>query len=740
MSSNPFDRLAPFIQEYIYSHEWTELRDIQVEACKVIFDTDAHLLLVSGTASGKTEAAFLPVLTLLHQDPSAGVGALYIGPLKALINDQFVRLQALLKEADIPVWHWHGDVSPAEKKKLLSERRGVLQITPESLEGMLMNRTAILPELFCGLRFVVIDEVHAFMTSDRGRQVLCQLQRLGELIGVQPRRIGLSATLGDCSLAELWLASGTQRKVITPKASAGRKLRLGVEHFYESIPTEVEDDGNSVNQPATLGRQVEPRDRYIYGLCKGRKSLIFSNSRSDAESIIGSLRQIAESEHMPDIFHVHHGSISASLREAAEQAMRDPEQSAVTAATLSLELGIDIGQLEHVIQMQAPYSVSSFLQRLGRSGRRGQPSEMQFVCSEMKLSGQEMLLKRIPWTLLQTIAILQLYLEEGQWIEPIPPRKYPFSLLYHQTMSVLAGRGDLSPGALAERVLSLSPFQNISLDDFRILLRHLIAIGHVQQMDEGGLIVGLEGERIVRNYRFYAVFAENPEFTVYEGSNEIGTIMTALPPGERFGLAGRAWEVMDIDPKRLTIQVERVKGKVETYWRGVGGVLHTRILQMMRQALLDSRMYAYLQPGAAARLKEARQLILGNNLAQKYAFKLGDGMTAILPWMGTVACRTLERSLFALYGGEFEISSIRGLAPFYLIVHHAKGTPEELDAALRKLVDAEITVDALVGQEESPRFEKYDEFVPDSLLTKAFAADHLDVEAMKDGLRAWPNL
>lgn len=186
MSEHPFYRLAPFIQEYIYRHQWTELRDIQVEAAEVVFSTDAHLILAAGTASGKTEAAFLPVLTSLAEEPPSSLGVLYIGPTKALINDQFYRLEGLLEEAHIPVWAWHGDVSTGRKRKLLREPRGVLQITPESLESLLVNRTTALTRLFHDLRFVIIDEIHVFMHADRGRQVLCQLQRLEPFMQAPP--------------------------------------------------------------------------------------------------------------------------------------------------------------------------------------------------------------------------------------------------------------------------------------------------------------------------------------------------------------------------------------------------------------------------------------------------------------------------------------------------------------------------------------------------------------------------
>lgn len=168
MSDNPFYRLAPFIKEFIYKNRWETLREAQVDACRVLFDTPHHLLIASGTASGKTEAAFFPALTELYERPSGSVGILYIAPLKALINDQFTRLNDLLREGNIPVWHWHGDVPQADKTKLVQNPSGVLQITPESLEGLLMNRPNAIPALFHDLRFIVIDEVHAFMGADRG--------------------------------------------------------------------------------------------------------------------------------------------------------------------------------------------------------------------------------------------------------------------------------------------------------------------------------------------------------------------------------------------------------------------------------------------------------------------------------------------------------------------------------------------------------------------------------------------
>jgi len=729
VSDNPFYRLAPFIQEYIYAHGWDELRPVQVEACRVLFDTDAHLLLATGTASGKTEAAFLPILTLLHEKPANSVGVLYIGPTKALINDQFFRLEGLLQEADTSVWHWHGDVSQSHKKKLLKRPQGILQITPESLESLLINRPSELVRLFGELRFIIIDEVHIFMNSDRGRQILCQLKRLEKFMGEQPRRIGLSATLGDYSDPKIWLKAGTNRHVIRPNISVPQKVRLALEHFY--IPSQPDKDAQTDNSAD------DPYYRFVYDNSRVRKKcLIFANSRSETETVIANLRQIAQREGGEDIYHVHHGSISAPLRETAESAMRDPYLPAITAATLTLELGIDLGQLERVFQLGAPFSVSSFSQRLGRSGRRGDPAEMWFACRENEPTAKTPFPEQFPWSLLQCIAIIQLYLEE-KWIEPIPAIQHPFSLLYHQTMSTLAATGELSPAALAQRVLTLPPFEHISPDDYKTLLLHLIEIDHIQRMENGGLIIGLTGEKIARNFRFYAVFPDNEEFTVKARSKEIGSIIMPPPPGERFGLAGRTWEVVEIDLKRKTVFVERAKGKANASWNGGGGNIHSRILQRMRAVLLEDVDYSYLHSGAMARLQEARQLSQQVGLAQHNILPLGGDSVCIFPWMGTVACRTLDRYLRAFSKETLGINLISGMFPYYLTVRLSKGGTKELMQEITSISNRNVSEFDLVRDDEAPQLQKYDEFVPPELLRKAFASDCLDVIELSRLVQKW---
>ena len=607
-----FDRYAPFVQEYIYQNHWENLRSIQVAAADAIFNTDENVLLTASTASGKTEAAFFPIITLFSEDMPSSVGCIYIGPLKALINDQFSRLNDLCAEADIPVWHWHGDVAQSHKAKLMRHPSGILQITPESLEALLLHKHAAIAKLFGDLRFVVIDEVHSLLRGDRGGQTLCLIERLSRIAGVNPRRIGLSATIGDPEGTGEFLSLGTGRKTIIPKIDAkGSKWRLSMEHFYVKDAQAAEDkqipgalpvlEEKTDDAPAN----ADPGIGYIFEHTRGKKCLVFVNSREECEMVTTTLRHYCELNHEPDRFLVHHGNLSASYRETAEGIMKDDSQYMTTVTTATLELGIDIGRLERAFQIDAPWTVSSFLQRMGRTGRRELPPEMWFVIREDEPEVRAMLPTTIPWKLLQGIALVQLYLEE-RWVEPPRLDRLPFSLLYHQTMSTLASCGEMSPRALADRVLRLHYFHRITQEDYRVLLRHLIATDHIQQTEQGGLIVGLAGERVINSFKFYGVFQESEEYTVRSESQELGTVVSPPPVGEKLAIAGHVWQVLDVDHKRRLIYCRQVKGSVPAYFGQCPGDLHTKILTRMRRVLQEDRQYPYLMKNAVARLEQAR--------------------------------------------------------------------------------------------------------------------------------------
>ncbi|WP_339187762.1 DEAD/DEAH box helicase [Paenibacillus sp. FSL R5-0490] len=726
MSDNPFYRLAPFVQEFIYKKRWESLRPAQIEACNICFHTPHHMLIAAGTASGKTEAAFFPALTELYERPSKSVGILYIGPLKALINDQFERLKDLLSEGNIPVWHWHGDVPQAEKTKLMKNPSGVLQITPESLEGLLMNRPNAIPALFHDLRYVIIDEVHAFMGADRGIQVLSALARIERMAGCAPRRVGLSATLSDYDTATSWLAAGTQQGVDVVSSPGGRKLRLRVEHF--SFP-----DAQDEEQAEQLHNARKAYYDFIYESTHRKKALIFTNSRTDAEVTILELRRVAARRQERDVFHVHHGSISAMLREETEAALRTGSGPAVAAATVTLELGIDLGELERVVQLGAPYSASSFVQRLGRSGRREDlASEMLFVCPEEE-DEEAQLPARMPWTLMRAIAVIELYVKT-KWVEPLEARKMPIGVLYHQTMSMLKSMGEAEPRDLAEAILSLAPFALIRPDQYQVFLNYLIETDHLQWTEDRTLIIGLTGEKIVNNYRFYAVFKDDEEHKVLNGSEEIGSITTVPPPGYCFSLAGKLWKVEEVDHKHKAVYVKSAKGKVDTLWLGAGGDIHTSVVQKMREVLSDSTIYPYLSPQAVNRLERARRLARESGLLKQVVIPAGGDSMYVLPWVGSKSFRTLERLMKHNLSKKLALRSVVPMEPYYFVV---SGKVDERTLLAEIMSECRTAEDAsaLLAEDEAPYLGKYDEFVAPPLIREAFAVDGLDLEGLKAGLQ-----
>lgn len=739
-----FYRFSPFIQDFIYRNSWQDLRAVQLAAARVIFETDKNLLITSSTASGKTEAAFFPILTEMCENMPSSVGVLYIAPLKSLINDQFSRLDELLDLTGIPVFHWHGDVAQSHKAKLLREPRGILQITPESLESMLMNRSNDLVRIFGDLHYVIIDEIHTLTGTDRGNQIICQLVRLARLIGHTPRRIGLSATVGDAGVAAEWLGGGTDVETVVPEIAEGKlRWRLGMEHFFiqgsdldqshdfhgEKAPaapahTAEKMPDEAVSEPSHGKVEIDPGYEYIYDCVKDKKAIIFSNSREETEYVTATLRQIADNRKEPDKFLIHHGNLSASIREEAETRMKADEEKCVTCATVTMELGIDIGKLERIVQNDAPNSVSSFLQRLGRSGRRGEPPEMMMVFREENPLPNAPLPQLIPWGFLRAIAIVQLYIEE-RFIEPPVTKKMPFSLAFQQTLSMLASSGELTPKRLADRMLSLPPFSHITKEDYRTLLLGMLENDFIEMTEEKGLIVGLKGERLTNSFKFYAVFKDSEDYTVRCESDEIGTITTPPPVGDRFALAGRVWEVEELDIARKLIYVKAVKGKMEVSWPGDYGEIHTRILERMRQVLEEDTVYPYLKPNARHRLEVVRALVRNTGMLGRSLVHLGGYTWCLFPWLGTRSFRTL-RKFIACNASRFKITNLEFEGCYYMMFRMENTSDYGLIKGLCDIMETEgIDKSKLISTNEAPVFEKYDDFIPSELLRRQYAADKL---------------
>ena len=608
-----------------------------------------------------------------------------------------------------------------------------MQITPESLESMLINRSNDIVRLFHDLQFVIVDEIHTLIGSDRGNQVICQLQRLSRIIGHSPRRIGLSATIGDTESVGKWLSAGSGRGVDIPIIPQTKLTwRLGLEHFFVQNPNFSQskaDMSASSDKRATFDAGFE----YMYDCVNNQKALVFSNSREETEYITATFRQIARHRKDKDIFLIHHGNLSASLREEAEAKMKE-ELPAVTCATVTMELGIDIGKLERILQYNSPHSVSAFLQRLGRSGRRGTPPEMMMVFREDEPLPNAPLPQLIPWELVRAIAVIQLYIEE-RFIEPPVVKKMPMSLLFHQTLSILSSGGERTPKELAEIILALPPFIWIDKEDYRELLVSMINNGFLEFTDEGGLIVGLEGEKIINSFKFYAVFNDSEDFTVRCSSDEIGTITTPPPVGDRFALAGNVWEVEELDTSRRLVYVHKVEGKMEVSWPGDYGEIHTKILERMKIVLEEEINYPYLKENASHRLAVARALVKNTRMKDRSLLSLGGYTKCLFPWLGTKSFRTLVRYL-KFKANEFGISNVSYDGCNYITFRLDKYDEKTFSELLwNDVKNNGVICSELIAPGETPINDKFDVNIPTALLQKAYAIDKLDGREMTERIK-----
>jgi ATP-dependent Lhr-like helicase len=725
-----YSRLSPFIRDYIYSAGWGKLRDIQNAAIDVIMNSENHLLLSSGTASGKTEAAFLPCLTKIYDDPPNSVGILYISPLKALINDQFIRLDALLRDAGINVVKWHGDASASRKNNLMKNPSGVMQTTPESIESLLILKREACLRLFCDLRFIIIDEVHYFMDSERGLQLQSQLERIERLCSVKPRRIGLSATISDYSGAEAFLAGNTGIPVITPRnTEPPRQIRLFAERFVMREIAGIKKE-----------QLVDDNDYYkitefLYNKTKGKKSIIFCNSRAETEVYTARLKDYAKRNNLPDVYKIHHGSLSKEIRENAEKQMKSSETPTVTAATVTLELGIDLGTLDRIIQIGSPFSVSSFVQRLGRSGRAaGKIPEMIFALIENEKTEYVSPADEIGWQFLLLIAIIELYTKE-RWVEPIRPSRFNFSLLYHQTMSILASAGAVSPPALAKSVLTLPPFREIPQEDYALLLRHLTDIGHIAKDERGWLSVGYKAEPIVSSFRFYSVFTTEEEFTVKYKGEVIGTVSVLFSPGLSFALAGKSWIVDKVNEKEKTLYVKPLDASARIIWIADQKIVFdTRVMEKIRDILSSDEEYPYLSSSCKERLAAIRETARLSGIATQTVVKIGADKYAVFPWLGTREMYTLlyamnvvdnDLKFFPKRGMFAEVTYSGSAFELERLIIQAKGRTGELhkfavNGALSKEAKHEY-FDPIPKEAEIPG--KFNAYIPKSLLRKQFLED-----------------
>lgn len=721
--SSSFNLLEERIQRFIWSEGWEELRDVQEQAIPLILKGNCDIIISAATAAGKTEAAFLPALT--HLLAAGGEGLIvYISPLKALINDQFGRLGRLCEQLNVPVWPWHGDVSASTKTRFLTKRHGVLLITPESLEALLCNRGSSVAAIFKHITFFVVDELHAFIGSERGKQLQSLMHRIERTLNRQVPRIGLSATLGDMRLAGGFLRPGGEPTQVNSE-SDDSELKVLVKGYEEPLVVQVEKDGNEEEDELVMPGQIAAD---LIKVLRGSNNLVFPNSRRQVERYTYLLNKLCEQRKVPNEFWPHHGSLSKEIRTETETALKQKELPATAICTNTLELGIDIGAVKSVGQIGPPPSVASLRQRLGRSGRRkGEPAILRGYSIEDVIGPNANLREKLRLDTLQMAAMVSLLVEK--WFEPPRVQGLHLSTLVQQLLSSIAQTGGASAGQLYTLLCGPgTPFTGLTKQEFVELLRHLGQKELVVQDSSGVLLHGRVGEKLVNHYSFYTAFTSEEEFRVIAGGRPLGTLPVeqVLLPGQRILFAGKTWRVDDVDEQQKTIYVTRAKGGVPPAFSGGMGRMHTKVRERMRELLETTTELAFLDETAKKLVAEGRNWYIRLSLNTEFAIDQGRELF-LLTWLGdaaneAIACLLIRRGFVATASG-----------PGVEVVKGSRSTEDILDALADTAFDDTPPLDMLLANVKNLAREKWDWSLPDELLRKAYTSLYLDLD---EGL-AW---
>jgi ATP-dependent helicase Lhr and Lhr-like helicase len=569
-----FLQFHPRLQAQIVNRlGWRSLRPVQEQASRTILD-GFNSIILAPTAGGKTEAAMFPVISRMLDDEPATVGALYICPIRALLNNQEERLGVYTKMVGLDRFKWHGDTTARQRKTFVEEPAALLMTTPESLEVMMISPKFPTKKVFSDLRFVIVDEVHAFAGSDRGAHLVCLLERLRQYTPHDFQRIGLSATVGNPDDIMNWLqgSSKNRKAVINPERRKGNRTLL-----------------------VALDKDVPRLCRNIAQTAAGKKSLLFCESRALTEQIADQLKRLNIDTY------VHHSAVSKEERERAEARFAEGS-SACIVCTSTLELGIDIGDLDYVFQLDTASTVSSFLQRLGRTGRReGTVSNTFFFCTEGPMS-------------ILASAIIEM--ARSGWVENVSPSRRTWHILIHQLMAMCLQHGSVTRLSAWNVIAGAYSLSNINRDEYEQLIDHLVREAILYE-ESGRLSMGVKAESVFGRKNFmeiYSVFTSPEQFTVMTVTeHELGTLQNdfveKLLEGETtFLLAGRAWLVDRIQFKQKRVIVRPApRGRIPTWSSICLKLLGYEICRKMKDIMSTDMPTSYLDPVAKDFLMEVRQ-------------------------------------------------------------------------------------------------------------------------------------
>ncbi len=536
-----------------------------------------NAVVLAPTAGGKTEAAFFPILDLLHLDPVEGVGCVYVSPLRALLNNQEARVQQLARLVGLDAFKWHGDVGSSPRNRFLKSPAGVLMTTPESLEVLLMRGQGEKHRLFDHLRYVVVDEIHAFAADDRGAHLMALLERLQRVSDTDLQRIGLSATVGNPEYLAAWMQGTSARISVVvdpPKSPARRRVAI---RYSEG--------------------EAEETAAAAVPLAHGRKSIFFTQGRAATERV----RQ-AFGERGVEVF-VHHSSVSRENREDAERYFMETDRAATMVSTSTLELGIDVGDLDLVLQLDAPFTVSSFLQRMGRTGRRdGTEQHIEFFTSNSD-------------SLIQAVALVNL--ARQKFVEKVEPSEANLSVFLHQILAHVFQQGSIGRSALWKALQGPAPFRRIDQSIFDNIVDHLLQTQILELLDHA-LVLGAQAERAFGAMNFfdlYSVFETATEMIVKTRDGRvIGTLETMFVRRMKdrefpFLLAGRTWLAVEVDLDRALVVAVPFAGGEAPMWHGASGSLGPEIAAGMRNILISREEFPFVDDAGREEIRQRRDVM-----------------------------------------------------------------------------------------------------------------------------------
>ena len=722
--STGFHRLAEPVRRWVWHKGWSSLRDIQERAISALLNDDRDVIIAAATAGGKTEAAFLPLISFVLENASAGGFELvYVGPLRALINDQFERLEDLCERAELPVFPWHGDISQGVKTRARKNPRGVLLITPESLEALFVLRGLEIPSLFAGTHAIVIDELHALLDNERGVHLRSLLTRLELAVGRRIRRVGLSATLGQMTLAREYLRpEAPDSVVLLSSKSDGQELKVQLRGYREegdpSRSQEEREDESSARRAVA---------EHLFSRLRGSRNLIFAGSRQSVEWYADRLRVMSEDARLPVEFFPHHASLSREHRIDLEKRLKThPATTAVCTSTL--ELGVDIGDIACVAQIGAPFSVASLRQRLGRSGRRaGQAAVLRMYAIETAPGADSHPLDRMHLGLVRSIAMVELLIEG--WCEPPVPQALHLSTLTHQILSVIAEHGGVRAGRLYSTLCEQGPFRRVNPSVFTRLLRQLgdADVTLIEQAPDGVLLLGRQGERLVEHYSFYAVFRTPEEYRIIADRKPLGTlpVIMILTPGMTIIFSGRRWRITEIHDKDRVIEVTADRTGQPPRFGGDGGLIHDRVVEKMKEVLFGMDVPAYIDGTAASLLEDARSECRRLGVARQPICRIGERSYLIATWAGTVKTSSLALVLRAMgYTAEFHDG--------FLDVNSKEGV-QPVEVALEEIVrSASLCAGNVLSGRENLMTEKFHPWLSLDLLLEDATSSRIDLGALPD--------